>query len=58
MPKDSCQCRPKILLVDSKPQNFLPLKLMIKKHQVDTDIVKQYKDIQSKYTLRYDVEKD
>ena len=31
---------------------------MIKKHQVDTDIVKQYKDIQNKYTLRYDIEKD
>ena len=31
---------------------------MIKKHQVDTDIVKQYEDIQSKYTLRYDIEKE
>ena len=31
---------------------------MIKKHQVDTEIVKQYKDIQSRYTLRYDIDKE
>jgi len=31
---------------------------MIKKHQVDTDLVKQYKDVKGRSTLSYDIDRE